>query len=378
MTTSDKSNTYAAYASYAMSAPVFETHAHYLFPLSVKDTAELFREEIEEVRAERIAFLSIPLEYNADGTQKLDLLQNAKGMFLKLFFSPNAYCLAGLVHPADDSDTERVANDFLEQVRAYRRAGFDGMKMLEGYPTFLKFTGVPLDSPVYDKFYAYCAETGFPVTMHAANPDESWDPDTTDQALIRMGRVYDGSYPAKEEILGQVFRVMEKHPALRLTLAHFGFFSKHYADAERFLSYPNTKLDLTPGGEQFLNMRENWTAWRGFFDRYADRLMYGTDFYAYPRNDRESWLRTVNLRPHFLRQFLGTDTEHEYLGGTFTGVGLPDELLEKLYRTTALAHYGDPKPADRAWLSAELDRRSAAADEKQAEDIRYMREMLNL
>ena len=213
--------------------------------------------------------------------------------------------------------------------------------------------------------------------MHIANPDESWDPNTTDQALIRMERVYDRSFPSKEEITAQIFRVMEKHPTLRLTLAHFGFFSRHSEDAERFLVYPNTKLDLTPGGEQFLNMRENWENWRSFFDRYAERLMYGTDFYAFPRNDMESWKKSVHIRPQFLKQFLGTTTKHDYNGASYIGVGLPNEMLEKLVRTNALAHYGMSKPIDRSFFDKEFERFEQSADDEQKKDICFMKTSLS-
>lgn len=357
--------------------PVFETHAHYLYQVPLSCSAALFREEMALTGADRIAFLSIPKEYNADGTVKLDLLQNIKGLYLKDALSPNAYCLAGLVHPEDYRDADAAAEDFLAQIRTYHAAGFDGMKMLEGYPTFQKYAKLPLDSPIFDPFYGYAEEHGIPVILHAANPDESWDPNTTDQALIRMGRIYDSSYPSKEEIMAQVFRLLDKHPGLRLTLAHFGFFSQHYDDAVRYMAYPETRLDVTPGGEQFLTMGAAWNIWGPFFETYGDRIIYGTDFYVYPRADEESWRFSVNLRPGFLRQFFETDTEHVYLGTTFRGVKISAALREKIYRKNALALFGAPRTIDRTFFADEYRRLvPLITDEFQKEDLRFLRNTL--
>ena len=145
------------------------------------------------------------------------------------------------------------------------------------------------------------------------------------------------------------------------------------------MAYPNTKLDLTPGGEQFLNMLCDWETWSAFFDDFSDRLMYGTDFYAFSRSNEENWRSFVNLRPRFLRQFSETDTEHEYLGGTFRGVRFDPALREKLYMKNALVHYGDPKPIDLSYFAAECSRlEPLIADEDQKADLSYLKSALSL
>ncbi len=354
---------------------VFETHAHYLFAVPIGETIRIFRDELKETGAEKVNFLSIPKEYNSDGSVKLDLTQNVKGLYLKRAFSPNGYAMAGLVHPDDHSDTDAVSKEFLRQIETYRAAGFDGMKMLEGYPTFIKYTGIPLDSPVFDRFYSFAEENAVPITMHIANPDDNWDITKASRYAIAAGRVYDNSFPSKKEITEQAFRALDKHPKLRLTLAHFGFFSRDITQAERFLGqYENTMLDITPGGEQLLYMGKEWEKWLPFFERCSDRILYGTDFYAFPRRDEESWRTAFTRRPFFVRNFFETAGEHLYLETPFRGVLLDRALREKIYWDNAMHFFGEPRPVSEAYLRDECGRLAGfVTDALQLADLETMR-----
>ena len=331
---------------------VFDLHCHYLFKIPLKETVEIFKEEFSYTHTAKACFLSIPQDYTDKGEKISDPLQNIKGMFLKRAVSPNGYAYAGLVHPQDYSDTEGISREFLKQVENYYRSGFDGIKMIEGYPTFIKFTRHGIDSEIYDKFYAFCEEKGFPITIHIANPDENWNLNKARKYAIEQGRVYDSSYPSKEEITGQTFRVLEKYPRLRMAVAHFGFFAEHYADAERFMSYNNTYLDITPGGEQLIYMSKNWDKWLPFWEKYQERIFYGSDYYAFPKD--ENWETCFNRRPKFLREFFETDTKHFYLDERFKGIKADEKLLDKIYTENGLKMLEKPKKIDENYFIDEI------------------------
>ena len=195
-----------------------------------------------------------------------------------------------------------------------------------------------------------------------ANPKENWDISTASEDAIKLGRVYDSSYPTKEEITNQVFNVMQKFPKLKLILAHFGFFSYDISDAERFLSYPNTAFDITPGGEQLINMSKEWDKWLPFWKKYQDRIFYGTDFYAFPKGDM--WEISFNRRPKFVRQFLETNQSHEYLGEQFNGVLLDEKLREKIYRQNFLNLLGKPKQIDISYMIDKAKRLALKSEHK--------------
>lgn len=352
---------------------VFDTHCHYLFKIPLKETVAIFQEEFAQTNTAKIAFLSIPQEYSTTGEKTLDLLQNVKGMFLKRSFFPYAYAFAGLVHPDAYKDVEAVANDFFKQAQRYYEDGFDGIKMLEGYPTFIKYTGQGLDSKIYGKFYQFCEEKAFPITIHIANPDENWDAGNASEYAVAQGRVYDKTYPSKEAITKQFFNVLDRYPKLKVTIAHFGFFSEHYEDAEKFMSYPNTALDLTPGGEQLITMSKNWSLWGPFFEKYQDRIIYGTDYYAFPKD--EKWEENFTRRPQFLRDFLETDTEHCYLGERFKGVKIEDTALRKIYFDNAEKRFGKPREIALDYFEKAIDALSEKPlDAFDKKDLIYIQE----
>ena len=332
--------------------PVFESHIHYTFDIPLAEMIDIFRQEFANTGTEKYCFTSLPHQAE-NGVVTYDEMQNLKGLYLKHVFSPNAHAFAGLVHPqqhpTSPAEQEALADNFLAQVKEYVKAGFDGIKMLEGYPSLVKAWNLPIDSPVYDKFYAFMADNGYPLLMHIANPQENWDIRTASADAIQAGRCYDNTYPTKSELTEQVFRVLDKHPRLTLTLAHFGFMSYDIREAERFMSYPNTRFDITPGGEQLLRMRKSWAEWLPFWEKHQTRIVYGSDFYAFPKD--ENWETSYQRRPKFLRQFLETNEEHNYLGEPFVGVKLPQSMLEWIYRKNFLRLMDIAAPIDLDYIA---------------------------
>ena len=320
---------------------VYDAHVHYMFNLSLEETVKIFKEEFSVTETEKYIFLSIP--HHVLSTKiTTDFTQNLKGLYLKKVFAPNGYAFAGLIHKNDAESDIEMSLDFLSQVETNYSVGFDGMKMLEGDASLRKAFKLPIDSPIYDRYYSFCEENNFPITMHVANPDENWDYSLASEQAIKLGRVYDNTYPTKEQLTNEVFGIMKKHPKLRLSLAHFGFFCKQIELAERFLcDYENTLLDITPGGEQLIYMSKNWEKWSKFFEKYQDRIIYGTDYYAFPKD--ENWEIAFNRRPKFIRQMFESNGEYCYLGDNFVGINLKKEIRDKIYRENFNKIYGTPK-----------------------------------
>ncbi len=127
-------------------------------------------------------------------------------------------------------------------------------------------------------------------------------------------------------------------------------------EAEHFLSYPNTLFDTTPGGEQLINMQKSWDQWLPFWEKYPDRILYGTDYYAFPKD--ENWETAFWRRTKFLREFLETGTEHEYLGESFRGVKLDERLLSKICYGNAERIFGTPQKIDEEYLHFEMKKHS--------------------
>lgn len=357
---------------------VFDMHVHYTMAIPLPETIEIFKEEFEATGTEKYNFMSLPHHADHDEFTFAEA-HNVKGLFLKKVFSPNAYAYAHLEHPLDvaERSDEELAALYLKQAKEYYAAGYDGMKMLEGYPSMRKVMKRRLDDLVYDPYYSFLEENKIPVTMHVANPETFWDITKVDAWSLKAGRFCDETYPTKAQLHEEVDGILKKHPKLRLTMAHFGFMSYDIEQAKRYLDYENTLFDLTPGGEQLLKMRETWDEeWHDFFVQYQDRIMYGTDFYAFGKGkSKEAWETAFWRRPRFVRQFFETNEEHLYGNRPFRGVKLEKSILDKIYRENAMREMGEPRKIDLAYLAAKAEERLKMPNKTEAfadEDLKYI------
>ena len=317
---------------------VFEGHLHFTFKVPVRESVEIFKQEFEETGTDKYCFLSIP----SHGAVGNDILQNSKALYYKAMFSPNAYAYAGLEYDYSLSEKD-MQDDLLRQAKEYLSNGFDGFKMLEGMPKYRKFINFPLDDARYDKFYAYMEEQGKPIIMHLAHPRVFWDKEKLDEYWINRGCLYDESFPSFDHLINEAFGILKKFTNINLTLAHWGFLVHNRELMLKFMSYPNTRLDVTPGGEQYFEMIDDdivW--WKSFIEKYADRICYGTDLYQFEKNGVDNWKTAFHRRPDFVRNFFETDTEHFYGNQKFKGIKLDQKYLKKIYRDNLLELLGEP------------------------------------
>lgn len=225
---------------------VFDAHIHHTFEISINETIEIFKEEFEQTNTQGGVFLSLPCEA-AHEKLECNVMQNILMLFLKHTFGDNHFAFAGLEHSLAITDEKELSDLYLKQVETYVAMGFDGMKMLEGYPSMRKTLNRPLCDKVYDKFYSFMEENNLPITMHLANPANYWDINGVSEWIIKAGRFCDETYPTKAQLHEEVEGIMKKHPKLRLTLAHFGFMSYDVKQAHRWLNdYEYTMFDITP------------------------------------------------------------------------------------------------------------------------------------
>lgn len=332
---------------------VFEIHAHTRFEqFTIVQIEEILQREMEWTGTDKICLLSI-IHQGDYNTIKTDRTQNVKNLFLKYDLGEKTYAFASLEHPLHAVDKEIWKASLKKQAQEYHEVGFDGVKMLEGYPSLRKIMGVSLCDEVYDDYYAYMEEHQIPIIMHLANPEENWDIKKADKYAIALGRVYDKSYPTKKQLQDEVFEILNKFPNLCLTLAHMGFMSHSIEDAEKFMSYKNTRLDITPGGEQLIYMSEHWDIWKNFFEKYQDRILYGSDFYPFSAPTEAERKVAIERRTKFIRQLFETNASHVYLGTPFKGVLLDKSIREKIYYKNAERYLGERKAVDLEYLKRE-------------------------
>jgi uncharacterized protein len=190
--------------------------------------------------------------------------------------------------------------------------------------------GPHIDDPVMKPLLKKCAELGIPINIHVAEP--IW-------MYLKMDSTNDGLMNAYNWKIDSTQQGILGHAALVKTLDNAvrdnpktTFIACHYANCEydltilgrMFDKYPNFYAD---GAARFGEVSPIPRYMAKFYEKYQDRLFYGTD------NDPEFPMYEATIR------ILETLDEHFYYFRFYHwpsyGFGLPDKILKKVYRDNA-------------------------------------------
>lgn len=277
-----------------------------------------------------------------------DCAQNALGIYLKLV-APQNYAYGGLHY--------RYPYDFETEARWLIELGFDGMKMVENKPTLRKRLNMAANDPRYDGFYSYLEESKTPMIIHIADPEEFWDKEAIPAWASAAGYYYgDGSFVSKEQLYEETLAVLESHPNLTATFAHFFFMSADRNRLGELLDkYPNIGVDIVAGTEMYFNFSKEPDEWRKFFLKYQDRIVFGTDNMNLTDAVEIDNALISNRMEH---AFIRCDDEIAVWDKHITGIGLPQEAQDKIFRLNFQRLAGDkPKAINKEAAMDYLKRR---------------------
>lgn len=235
-----------------------------------------------------------------------------------------------------------------EAIEKAHQAGARGLKVLKTLGLYLRkniISGplVEIDDRRFDPMWEACGSLGIPVLIHTADPDAFFLPtDRFNERFEELNQHPDwsfyGDYPSKRELLDARNRVFARHPRTHFVGLHVANHSEDLADVARLLDrLPNVHVEtaarLNELGRQPRNSRK-------FFDRYQDRIMFGTDAVPLPYGaETPQQIFGDKLYEIYCRFF---ETEDEYFDYApapkppqgrwqISGIGLPDAILRKVY-----------------------------------------------
>lgn len=238
------------------------------------------------------------------------------------------------------------------------RAGARGLKILKALGLYLRerVTEGPLvkvDDRRFDPMWEACAAHDLPVAIHVADPEAFFLPiDCTNERWDELGHHPDWSFhgrdfPSFREIMEARDRLYARHPKTQFLSLHFGHDAENLAFVGESLDrFPNMTVEL---GARIAELgRQPRTAAR-FFDRYQDRILFGTDAIPPPEgNDTPQQVFKDELYEIYYR-FLETEDEYfDYAPAPVPpqgrwriyGLGLPDGILKKVYHDNAVRLLG--------------------------------------
>ena len=298
-----------------------------------------------------------------------DVSNNIMCAFYKLAHE-GTFAHAGLIYNKNPRDCEGM--DPLTQYNELMEIGFDGIKMLEGKPNLYKIINIPLCDDFYYDFFKACERDNTHILMHAVDPEEFWEEDKVDEETKQKGWFYgDGTHVSREEIYSQVDALLEKHPRLTLTLAHFFFCSKRPEKlVEMFEKHENLAVDITPGGEMFVSFNEDYEYFRAFFERYSKRILFGTDGDSLPE-----WARAMDWLAERLYKYIATDEATDsWSDHPLKGLNLPFENAQCIMGDNFLRRVGkEPRKINKEALKAYIEKyKHLILDPKMLDNIEKM------
>ncbi|MFO0452901.1 MAG: amidohydrolase family protein [Pseudomonadota bacterium] len=204
---------------------------------------------------------------------------------------------------------------------------------------------VPIDDPRLDPIWRTAARLGLPVLIHSADPPAFFLPPT------RRNERYEelvqnpewarpaGRFPPFGQLMAERERLLARHPETIVVGAHVGSNEEDLAYAAVLLDrFPNYYVDIS---SRVAGLgRQPYSAYR-FMVQYQDRIVFGSDG-GFGLHPTQGWTPERFFRSYL--EFLETRNEYiEYpLWGMLNqgrwrvhGIGLPREVLQKMYSTNA-------------------------------------------
>ena len=233
------------------------------------------------------------------------------------------------------------------------RVGARGLKLLKTLGLYLRENLdegalVAVDDRRFDPMWEACAAYDLPVFLHVSDPEAFFLPtDATNERYEELSNhpdwsFYGPEFPGNAELLAARDRLIARHPKTTFALLHVGNNAENLEAVGACLDrFPNTVIDISARiGELG---RQPRTAKR-FFDRYQDRILFGTDAVPSPYGDDVPQQLFGDALYEIYYRFLETEDEYfDYAPApsppqgrwSIYGVGLGDDVLRKVYHDNA-------------------------------------------
>lgn len=301
--------------------PAIDYHNH----LDAQDPREVLR-VMDACGVERV--VNITMRVGEEGLEMIDRFRGA---------SPDRFATIGWMDWRDLNEPGFFARavERLERMIERGACGLKiwkdlGLTLRDGNGDLLRIDDERL-APLFEK----AAELKIPVMFHIADPDAFFLPvdrfnERYEELAAHPEWSFYGSQYSKDELLAQRDAVFARHPKTTFVAAHVAEKSENLDYVSRLLDHnPNLFVDI---GARTAELGRQPNMARAFFNKHADRVLFGTDLVP----------EVEMYRLHF--RFLETADEyfdypsHASRQGRWKiyGLQLPDDVLMKVYRENAL------------------------------------------
>ncbi|NGP89169.1 amidohydrolase family protein [Aliifodinibius halophilus] len=209
-----------------------------------------------------------------------------------------------------------------------------------------------LDDPELKPVFEFLEQQQIPVLGHQGEPKNCWLP--VEEMTVQSDKDYFSAHPRyhmyKHDEYPDYWRhieardaVLARHPQLQFVGLHIASLEWSLDEVEQRLDrFHNMAIDLAERiSHLYYHAAENRDRVIRFFEKYQDRIIYGTDIIDDPAADPADIIEELTHRWESHWQFLATNKKlsSPQVTAPFQGLALPQSILEKIYRTNAIHWY---------------------------------------
>lgn len=234
-----------------------------------------------------------------------------------------------------------------DEIERAAKAGARGLKILKTLGLYLRENLkagplVKVDDPRFDPMWEAAGAHHLPVLIHVSDPESFFDPvDSFNERYLDLLDQPDWSFhgrdfPSDHELQEARNRVIARHPHTHFLILHFGDVQNLAYMSEVLDRYPNTTLEF---GARIDELGRQPRVSMKFFDKYQDRILFGTDFIM----DMPDKLQGMDRMYEVYYRFLETDDDYfESYNAPWRiyGIKLPEQILRKVYYENAEHVFG--------------------------------------
>jgi predicted TIM-barrel fold metal-dependent hydrolase len=226
---------------------------------------------------------------------------------------------------------QRAAAQFQQDVRN----GAQGLKIFKNLGLTLKDgrgERIPVDDPRFDPLWEMAGKLKVPVLIHTGEPAPFFQPqDRFNERWLELKEIPSRArppdqYPSWEKVMGEQWRVFERHPSTVFIAAHLDWLGGNLAELGRlFDRLPNVHADIAAVLAE-LGRQPRFA--RQWFIRYQDRVLFGKDVWA--PTEYFTYFRVFETADEYFDYY-----RKRHAFWKMYGLDLPDDVLKKVYYKNA-------------------------------------------
>jgi predicted TIM-barrel fold metal-dependent hydrolase len=201
-----------------------------------------------------------------------------------------------------------------------------------------------IDDKGFDPVLDHLAAKGVPLIAHQAEPYNCWLP--LEQMTTKNDKAYFSEHPEYhmylhpempryETLMAKRDAMVADRPKLRFVGAHMASLEWNVDEAAKFLdAHPNAVIETAArmAQIQYQSVRDHEKV-RAFFNKYQDRILYGTDLTLNPGDNAQAFKKVAH--DYWLANWTylaTTETQRvDDIDADARGLALPKSVIDKIY-----------------------------------------------